>query len=103
MKCSVRHCLTLWSLRNLRNEYSFVCTAQVTGWLAPFFKLQHGCNIRNNLNDKIMIYEQCTKMCPEYGYCNNRCPGKECEGFIPMDSDEEEHDPMEEKIERSTY
>ena len=49
-----------------------------------------------------MIYKQCTKMCSEYGYCNNRCSGKECEGFTPMDSDEE-HDPMEEKLERATY
>lgn len=50
-----------------------------------------------------MIYKQCTKMCPKYGYCNNRCSEKECEGFNPMDSDEEERDPMEEKLERMTY
>ena len=50
-----------------------------------------------------MIYKQCTKMCPEYGYCNNRYSGHECEGFIPMDSDEDEHDQVEEKLERVTY
>lgn len=45
----------------------------------------------------------CSLMCPEYGYCNNRNNGQECEGFIPMDSEEEEFDPMEERIERMTY
>ena len=50
-----------------------------------------------------MINKECSAMCPEYGYCNNRCSGKECEGFIPMDSNEEEHDPMEDKLERATY
>ena len=44
----------------------------------------------------------CSMMCPEYGYCNNRCDGHECGGFNPMDSDEEEHDPFEEKLERTT-
>ena len=47
--------------------------------------------------------KECSLMCPEYGYCNNRCNGHECGGFSPMDSDEEEHDPFEEKLERSTY
>lgn len=50
-----------------------------------------------------MINKECSAMCPEYGYCNNRCSGKECEGFIPMDSSEEEHDQMEDKLERTTY
>lgn len=45
----------------------------------------------------------CSLMCPEYGYCKNRCKDKECGGFNPMDSNEEEHDPMEEKLERTTY
>lgn len=45
----------------------------------------------------------CSLMCPEYGYCNNRCEGNECCGFSPMSSDEEEHDVMEEKLERATY
>ena len=47
--------------------------------------------------------KKCSLMCPEYGYCNNRYSEKECEGFIPIDSDEEELDPLEEKLERSTY
>jgi hypothetical protein len=47
--------------------------------------------------------KECCLMCPEYGYCNNRCIGKECEGFIPMDSEEEKTDAFEEKLERTTY
>lgn len=48
--------------------------------------------------------KECNLWCPEYGYCNNR-NDKECAGFIPMNNDglEEETDPMEEKLERSTY
>ena len=45
----------------------------------------------------------CSLFCADFGYCNNRSDGKECRGFIPMDSDEEEPDPMEEILERSTY
>lgn len=50
-----------------------------------------------------MINIICDLFCPDFGYCDNRCSGKECEGFIPMDSDEDEHDPMEDKLERATY
>ena len=50
-----------------------------------------------------MSYKRmCTPFCPDMGYCANECNG-ECEGFIPMDSDEEEHDTTEEKLERMTY
>ncbi len=50
-----------------------------------------------------MNIKDCSLQCPEYGYCNNRRNGKECEGFIPMDSEEEEVDAFEEKLERTTY
>ena len=50
-----------------------------------------------------MIKKTCDLYCPDFGYCNNRCSGKECEGFIPMDSDEEEDDAEEERLERMMY
>ena len=46
--------------------------------------------------------KNCTLFCSEYGYCRNRNNG-DCAGFAPMNSDEEDFDPMEEKIERTTY
>lgn len=45
--------------------------------------------------------KECSLMCPEYGYCNNRCDGHECGGFNHVDS--EEVDSFEEKLERTTY
>jgi hypothetical protein len=50
-----------------------------------------------------MINKDCSLHCPEYGRCNNRCDGKECEGFIPMDYEEDEYDAFEEILERTTY
>lgn len=45
----------------------------------------------------------CGLFCADFGYCDNRCEGNECGGFIPMDSDEEEDDEFEKKVERATY
>lgn len=50
-----------------------------------------------------MINGKCNLFCPDFGYCANRNKRNECSGFSPMDSDEEEHDVMEEKLERATY
>lgn len=50
-----------------------------------------------------MFSKNCSLQCPEYGYCQNRRNGKECGGFIHMDSEEEEVDAFEEKLERTTY
>lgn len=48
------------------------------------------------------LTKHCDAFCPQMGLCANKNEN-ECEGFIPIDSDEEEHDPLEEKLERSTY
>lgn len=47
----------------------------------------------------------CTNFCPYMGFCANNNNG-ECKGFSPMNSeflDDEDCDPMEEKLERTTY
>lgn len=50
-----------------------------------------------------MFSKKCSLQCQEYGYCQNRRNGKECGGFIPMYSEEEEVDAFEEMLERTTY
>lgn len=48
-----------------------------------------------------MSYKRmCTPFCPDMGYCANVCKG-ECVGFKPVD--EMDFDPLEEKLERTTY
>ena len=45
------------------------------------------------------LTKHCDAFCPQMGLCANKNEN-ECEGFIPMDSDEEEQNSLEEKLEQ---